>query len=85
MKIREDVRKEFGKRLQKLRREKGISQVKLAEQLEIHFMTVSRWELGHFSPSFDQLIFLAEFFEVSIDYLMGIHSSANIVTPHGNN
>lgn len=66
MKIREDVRKEFGKRLQILRREKGISQVKLAEKMEIHFMTVSRWELGHFSPSFDQLIFLAEFFEVSI-------------------
>ena len=72
MKEKNEVRKEFGKRLQKLRTASGITQEQLADIMHTHFMTVSRWERGLYCPNLDQLAFLARHFHVTTDYLLGI-------------
>ncbi|MCC8105971.1 MAG: helix-turn-helix domain-containing protein [Clostridiales bacterium] len=62
--------KEFGQRLGRLRRAKGLSQALLAEKLNNSRSHVSHMEVGTDSPSIDLLIDLSEFFQVSLDYLI---------------
>ena len=45
---------EIGERLQQLRKEKGISQEKLAEQLHVTRQAVSKWETGQSYPDLDR-------------------------------
>ena len=54
-----------------LRTEKGLSQEKLAEMLDVSRQTISRWESGETLPSTDNLIRLSQTLGVSVDYLMG--------------
>lgn len=61
----------FGENLKNLRRVKRVSQGELAEVLHISLKTVSHWETGYTEPSITQLIALADFFDVSIDELVG--------------
>ncbi len=62
---------EFKEILKGLRKAKNISQGVLAEKLNISLKTVSHWETGYTEPSITQLIQLADFFEVSLDELLG--------------
>lgn len=57
-------------RLKELRRAKGISQVKLAMDLNTSQNTISRYETGEREPGIHELIMLAEYFNVSVDYLL---------------
>ena len=61
---------EFGNKLYKLRKEKGLSQEELANRLEITRQTVSKWELGDSTPDMEKLVLLAELFEISLDELV---------------
>ena len=64
--------KAFGIRLKELRQEKGIDQKQLATELNLgNQANISRWESGKFEPDIATLIKLANFFDVSIDYLVG--------------
>lgn len=58
-------------RLKELRKEKGVSQVDVAKMLSMSKMAISHWEKGNSEPSIEQLKILAQFFDVSIDYLVG--------------
>ena len=58
----------FKDRLRELRIEKNISQQQLGNVVK---MAVSHWESGHSEPSIAQLIILSDFFDVSVDYLIG--------------
>lgn len=58
--------------IKKLRNEKGLTQMNLAELMGIDQTTVSKWELGKATPDTPILIRLAEFFDVSTDYLLGL-------------
>ena len=58
-------------RLFELRDEKGLSQRDMAKILNISQGTYNNWENGKTQPSIEQLIMLASFFEVSVDYLVG--------------
>ena len=60
---------EFGSRLYKLRKEKGLSQEELANHLEVTRQTVSKWELGDSTPDMDKLVLLGELFDISLDEL----------------
>ena len=62
---------DFNIRLKELRIEKGVSQVKIAKMLNMSKMAISHWEKGNSEPSIEQLKILANFFDVSIDYLVG--------------
>ena len=61
----------FGERLICLRTEKGYSQKECAEKLGIEVPTYNRWERGNNRPDYGTLIKLADFFDVSTDYLVG--------------
>lgn len=58
-------------RLKQLRKEKGISQQRLAMDLNVNQNTVSRYETGEREADYKTLIMLADYFNVSIDYLLG--------------
>ncbi len=58
-------------RLKQLREEKGISQLKLAMDLSVNQNTISRYETGVREADYAMLIKIAEYFDVSVDYLLG--------------
>ena len=60
----------FGVKLKELRIEKGLSQRKLGELLGVCNQTVSFWETGSREPDLDALVKIADFFEVSVDFLL---------------
>lgn len=64
-------------RLAKIRKEKGLSQLQVANDLAITPATYSRYESGDRNPPNDMLIKLAEYFEISTDYLLGLENSPN--------
>ena len=62
---------EFRQRLQLLRERKRISRIVLSELCGLHPDAVRRYERGESQPTKDALIAIADFFGVSIDYLVG--------------
>ena len=62
---------EFPKRLRQLRKQTGISRYVLSELCGINKNAVSDYESGKRLPSFKSLMKLADFFEVSLDWLCG--------------
>ena len=58
-------------RLKELRKRKGISQLRLATDLNTTHNTISRYETGEREPGIDELIKIADYFNVSVDYLIG--------------
>lgn len=62
----------FGEKLRDLRKEKNISQIELAKQLGVGKSIISLWEINQCEPTLTKLIAIANFFNVSIDYLAGI-------------
>lgn len=61
----------FGERLASLRNEKGLSQYDLAEKLDFSRGQIGNYEQGTREPDFATLIKIADFFQVSTDYLLG--------------
>lgn len=61
----------FGNNLKNLRNEAQINQKTLASQFRVTQATISSWENGRTAPSFEQLIQIADYFDVSVDYLIG--------------
>jgi transcriptional regulator with XRE-family HTH domain len=67
----------FGKRLAELRNSKGISQYELASQMNLSRGQIANYEQGTREPDFATLISLADFFEVSLDSLLGRDKISN--------
>lgn len=57
-------------RLKELRKQHGISQLKLAMDLSINQNSISRYESGVREADYHTLIKLADYFQVSVDYLL---------------
>lgn len=57
-------------RLKELRKARGISQLKLAMDLNMNQNSISRYEKGTREADYKTLIALADYFQVSIDYLL---------------
>lgn len=66
--------KKFAERLKELRTEKGLSIQKLAKEVKIGSSSICRWENCQADIKGSQLIVLALFFNVTIDYLMGLEN-----------
>lgn len=62
--------KEIGSFLKDLRREKGITQEQLAEQLNVSDRTVSRWETGSNLPDISLLVELANFYNLGVNEII---------------
>ena len=58
-------------KLKELRQKRGLSQLKLATELNMSQNTISRYETEERQAGYNELIALADYFDVSIDYLLG--------------
>jgi len=61
----------FAQRLKLLREKKGINQSALAKEIEVSQSTVGNWEAGTRIPDISMMKRLSDYFDVSIDYLLG--------------
>lgn len=61
---------ELTDKLISLRKENGLTQLELAEKMDVSRQTISRWESGEVFPSSDNLRRLGELYGVSVGYLM---------------
>lgn len=61
---------ELKEKLVALRKEKGLTQLAVAEKLDVSRQAISRWESGVVLPSTDNLRCLSSLYEVPIDYLL---------------
>lgn len=66
-----DAESAFPSRLKKLRERRRMNQKALGECCGVSKNTVARWERGEREPAMCSLIKIADFFEVSTDYLLG--------------
>ena len=69
----------IGARIARLRKEKNMTQMELAERLNISFQAVSNWERGMTAPDIAKLSELSQIFEVSIDELLGNERAAKVI------
>ena len=70
---------QIANRLLQLRKERGLSQEELADQLGISRQAVSKWERAEASPDTDNLICLAKLYNVSLDYLLQTEDSLETI------
>ncbi|GAB0167498.1 helix-turn-helix transcriptional regulator [Lysinibacillus sp. CTST325] len=82
----------YGEILKKLRTEKGLSQKELTDRLTLNRSTYARYETSSTQPDFDTLSKLADFYNVSVDYILGrtndkdsLHTQAGISDEDYNN
>lgn len=61
----------FGERIRKLREEANINQPQLAQVLGVQTATINRYENDVREPEYVTLIKIADYFNVSVDYLLG--------------
>ena len=66
-----DERGEKMQKLKQLRNEKGLTQAQLAKEIEITQKQISTYEVGNAEPDISTLIKFADFFDTTIDYLVG--------------
>lgn len=71
----------FSERLKRLRMEKGITQKELADRLHISRSTIAGYESLGKEPDGEKLCALADFFGVSVDYLLGGTDSRELTSP----
>lgn len=62
----------FGKTLEQLRTEQKLSQRQLGEKIGFCNQTISFWESGGREPDLDALVKISKYFEVSVDFLLGL-------------
>lgn len=60
----------FGEKLSFLRKQRGMTQMDLAEKLDISRQAVSRWEQGISEPSTENLVSIGKLFDVTVDALV---------------
>ena len=61
----------FSTQLRKIRKERKLTQKQLAIEIGASERGIQQYELGERKPAFDVLIALADYFNVSLDYLVG--------------
>ncbi len=66
------------KNLKVLRQNMGLTQRDMAKNLNLAKATYARYEIGETEPNFELLIKMADYFEVSLDYLCGRQNSNTI-------
>jgi len=66
------MKNKFAEKLKELRKEMALTQKELADKLGFERTTVSGWEQERKEPNYDTLIMLAKFFNVTVDYLLGL-------------
>lgn len=68
----------FGDIFKELRLEKKLSQDKIADDLDISQGLITKWESHQSTPSPEMLDYIADYFNVSVDYLIGRSKYRNL-------
>lgn len=68
--MKTEIKTSLPTKLVSLRKQKGLTQVELAEKLNVSRQAISRWEVGAAVPSTDNLKVLGDLYEVPVDYLL---------------
>lgn len=68
----------LNKKIKELREADGLSQKELAEKLGIAKNTLSQYEHNKSNPSLEVIVQLSAFFDVSVDYLLGLSSDGEL-------
>ena len=71
--------KSIGRKIAMLRKEKNLTQMELADMLNISYQAVSNWERGETMPDISKLPELAQIFNHSIDEILGNQQSTKII------
>ncbi len=66
----------FGLKLKKLREKMGLTQIQISEKIDIPSFTYSRYERGNREPNYATLKRIANFYDVTIDYLLSNNEAA---------
>jgi len=78
----------LGEKIQQLRKQKGLSQEQLAEQVNVSRQSISKWELNDSVPELDKVILLSKIFSVTTDELLNIEpkggSAVESIEPNSN-
>ena len=61
----------FKERLKDKRLEAGLTQAELAKKASVTTRTIQNYEMGVRKPTYEMLIAIADYFDVSLDYLVG--------------
>jgi len=69
----------FNKKLIALRKSKKLTQEEMASKIGVHRGTYANYERGNRQPDYETLIKIADFFEVSIDYLLRKETQEKII------
>ena len=69
----------FGEKLSLLRKRRGMTQLELAEELNVSRQAVSRWEQGISNPSTENMVRIGELLDVSIDTLVNENAQLQTV------
>ena len=64
--------KVFGERVKQALKESGLTQKKLAEELNVQTSTLCEWLNDHNEPPMQMIVDIARFLDVSTDYLLGM-------------
>lgn len=64
--------KNFNERLRELREDNNLKQKELAEKLLVDQRSLSFYEIGKYEPNIETIKKIALFFNVSVDYLLGL-------------
>lgn len=67
----------LGDKLRELRKKNHVTQAKLADYLNLDASSVAKYESGKVTPSQDVLLKMAQYFDVSVDYLLGKDSDSS--------
>ena len=68
----------IGEKINELRNKNNITQLALAKELGVSRSSVNAWEMGISMPTIERLIDIAQYFHVSIDYLLGLDNRLTI-------
>lgn len=72
----------FCKILKELRTARSLTQKELAQELKYSQSVISDWEKGATQPTAQAIIALAEFFDVTTDYLLGVYTEEQYSVKH---
>jgi len=65
-----DMRREFGRRIKMLRKQKKWTQKELSTKIDVRSPQLNKYECGLHAPPIEKLIILAEIFDTTVDYLL---------------
>ncbi len=73
----------FGENLKTLRKQKGITQQQIADTINTSRSCISNYESGNRQPDNETIKLLADYFDVSVDYLFGRSEIKTLIKSNG--